>query len=560
MELNRRDFLKGALVAGAAAASASMVACSPAGDGNASAAPDAGGVQYPDGLTAQDFEVSAAEITPITEFSEEKTYDVVVVGAGTGGVPAALSALEEGATVALLQKESKAIAQGGTCSGVLLDESDEQGIANYLQGYLEDCRWRADRGLAETYCKYSGESIRWLQVRSAEAGFPPYNVRPTAVTTYDDGSKCSRRSIMFGPKPYNNGTMIEHLADYAAEQGVEIFYSTPGVQLITDESGAVTGIVGKQGNSYIKFNATKGVILSTGDYQNNQSLVERYCPDVKEFDRKQVNKTGDGILMSMAVGAGFVPVGHSHMMHDFDSGPMYNEPFLNVNENGERFMNEDCVFEEINCVLRNQPKPGWYSQIFDDDYFETVTEWGGKPTEKEKMKPYMPDVEMDRSAESGANVIEGLIDTYCCDTLDELAEKLGIPADALKKSVERYNELCDAGFDADFGKAQKYLKKIDKAPFWGIHKHVRVSALCAGVTVNENYQALNKEGAVIPNLWVTGFSAGQLCGSPDWSMYQGGMSAGHCIMTGRICGIQAATGGKLEASKPVTEEDVLAIA
>ena len=153
MELNRRDFLKGALVAGAAAASASMVACSPAGDGNASAAPDAGGVQYPDGLTAQDFEVSAAEITPITEFSEEKTYDVVVVGAGTGGVPAALSALEEGATVALLQKESKAIAQGGTCSGVLLDESDEQGIANYLQGYLEDCRWRADRGLAETYCK-----------------------------------------------------------------------------------------------------------------------------------------------------------------------------------------------------------------------------------------------------------------------------------------------------------------------------------------------------------------------------------------------------------------------
>ena len=103
------------------------------------------------------------------------------------------------------------------------------------------------------------------------------------------------------------------------------------------------------------------------------------------------------------------------------------------------------------------------------------------------------------------------------------------------------------------------MKKIEKAPFWGIHKHVRVSALCAGVTVNENYQALNKNGDVIPNLWVTGFSAGQLCGSPDWSMYQGGMSAGHCIMTGRICGIQAATGGKLEASKPITEEDVLAI-
>ena len=202
------------------------------------------------------------------------------------------------------------------------------------------------------------------------------------------------------------------------------------------------------------------------------------------------------------------------MMHDFDSGPMFDEPFLFVNEDGERFMNEDCVFEEVNCVLRNQPKPGWYSQIFDDDYVEQVTEWGGKPTDKEKIQVYMPDVKMDRSAESGANVIESLIGTYCCDTLDELAAKLEIPADALKKSVARYNEMVDAGFDADFGKQAKYLKKIEKAPFWGIHKHVRVSALCAGVTVNENYQALRTDGEVIPNLWVTGFSAGQLCGSP----------------------------------------------
>ncbi|WP_251178366.1 FAD-dependent oxidoreductase [Adlercreutzia agrestimuris] len=559
MELNRRDFLKGALTVGALGAGAGLVGCStPAATDNTEIA-ETGSTVYPAGLQESDFAESPVEIEPITEFSEEKTYDVVVVGAGTGGVPAALSALEEGATVAVLQKESKPISQGGTCSGVLLDESDEQGVMNYIQGFMEDCGWRADRKLAETYAKYSGEAIRWTQVRTAEAGFPPYTVRPTAVAEYEDGSKCSRRSIVFGPKPYNNGTMIEHLADFAAEKGAEFFYSTPGVQLVTDDSGAVTGVIGKSGNDYIKFNATKGVILSTGDYQNNQSLVERYCPDVKEFDRKQVNKTGDGILMSMAVGAGFVPVGHSHMLHDFDSGPMFGEPFMTVNENGERFMNEDCIFEEINCVLRNQPKPGWYSQIFDDNYVEQVEGWGGKPTDKEKIQVYMPDVEMDRSAESGANVIEGLIDTYCCDTLDELAGKLGIPADTLKKSVERYNEMCDAGFDSDFGKAAKYLQKIEQPPYWGIHKHVRVSALCAGVTVNENYQATTAEGEVIPNLWVTGFSAGQLCGAPDWSMYQGGMSAGHCIMTGRICGIQAATGGKLEASTPITEADVVAI-
>lgn len=282
-------------------------------------------------------------------------------------------------------------------------------------------------------------------MRTAEAGFPPYTVRPTAVTEYEDGSKCARRSIMFGPKPYNNGTMVEHLAELAASKGVEFFYSTPGVQLVTDESGTVTGVIGKSGSSYIKFNATKGVILSTGDYQNNQSLVERYCPDVKEFDRKQSNKTGDGILMSMAVGAGFVPVGHSHMMHDFDSGPMFDEPFLFVNEDGERFMNEDCVFEEVNLRAAQPAETGLVFPDLRRRLRRAGHEWGGKPTDKEKIQVYMPDVKMDRSAESGANVIESLIGTYCCDTLDELAAKLEIPADALKKSVARYNEMVDAG-------------------------------------------------------------------------------------------------------------------
>ncbi len=156
-------------------------------------------------------------------------------------------------------------------------------------------------------------------------------VRPTAVTEYEDGSKCSRRFIMFGPKPYNNGTMIERLADLAAEKGVEFFFSTPGVQLVTDESGAVTGVIGKSEKGYIKFNATKGVVMPTGDYQN----------------------------------------------------------------------------------------------------IAQVEAWGGKPTDKEKIKNYMPDVEIDRSPESGANVIEGPIDTYCCDTLDELAGKLGVILESL---------------------------------------------------------------------------------------------------------------------------------
>lgn len=551
-ELTRRTFLKTAAATGAA----SVAAAGLAGASAAVADEAAAAVEYPAGLIEADFADSPVELAPITDFADEKTYDVVVVGAGTGGVPAALSALEEGATVACLQKESAPISQGGSSTGIIVDKSDPQGVMNHLQGFMEDCHWRADRGLARFYYDHSGETIRWMEVRTMEAGFPPYSFGETTME-YDDGTKCVKRTNRFGPKPYNNDTMIKALAKLAEERGVDFYYSTPGVQLVQDESGAVTGVVGKDADgNYIKFNATRGVVLSTGDYQNNMSLVERYCPDVKDFDRKQMGKTGDGILMTMAIGAGLVPVGHAHMMHDFDSGPMFNEPFLMVNEDGERFLNEDCCFEQVNCELRNQPRPGWYSQIFDANYVDQATAWGGKPVAPEALEVYMPEVEMDRSAESGNNVIEVLIDTHKADTLDELAEKLGIPADALKASVERYNELVDAGFDDDFGKRPQYLAKIDTPPFYGIHKHIRISALCAGMTVNENYQVTKADGTPIPNLWATGFGAGQLCGLPDWSMYTTGMSCGHCMTSGRYCGIQAATGGNLEPSKPISDEDV----
>lgn len=548
-QLTRRNFLKATAATSVAAGALASVAIAD------EAAP---AVEYPAGLIEADFADSPVELAPITDFADEKTYDVVVVGAGTGGVPAALSALEEGATVACLQKESAPVSQGGSSTGIIVDKSDPQGVMNHMQGFMEDCHWRADRGLARFYYDHSGETIRWMEVRTMEAGFPPYSFGET-VMEYDDGTKCVKRTNRFGPKPYNNDTMIKALAKLAEERGVDFYYSTPGVQLITDESGAVTGVVGKDADgNYIKFNATRGVVLSTGDYQNNMSLVERYCPDVKDFDRKQMGKTGDGILMTMAIGAGFVPVGHAHMMHDFDSGPMFNEPFLMVNENGERFLNEDCCFEQVNCELRNQPRPGWYSQIFDANYVDQATAWGGKPVSPEALEVYMPEIEMDRSVESGNNVIEVLLDTHRADTLEELAEMLGIPADALVASVERYNEIVDAGFDEDFGKQPKYLAKIDTPPYYGIHKHIRISALCAGMTVNENYQVTKADGTPIPNLWASGFGAGQLCGLPDWSMYTTGMSCGHCMTSGRYCGIQAATGGNLEPSKPITDDDVAA--
>ncbi len=498
---------------------------------------------------ADDFKNSVVEIDPITDFADEKTYDIVVVGAGTSGVPAALTALEEGASVACLQKEDKAISQGGSSTGIVLDASTELGLQQFKQAYREKCSWRLNHDLLDTWVNHSGETILWMNERTTAAGYPPYLAASEEVTYENDDSKILKITNRFGPKPENNGNMILKLADYAQQQGVEMFYSTPGVQLIADESGAVTGVVGKSKEGYIKFNANKAVILATGDYQNNTSMVEKFSPDLAGFERKQTNKTGDGILMSMLVGGHLVPVNHSRQMHDIDSGPMTDEPFLAVDENGERFMNEQIAMDHWNAEIRFHESPGNFCQIFDSNYVDQVTAWGGRPTSKEEIENFIPGL-----LDEPKNVIPSLIDTHRCDTLDELAEELGIPADNLKKSVERYNELVESGVDTDFGKEAKYLAPISEAPFYGIHKHIRITAICGGIAVDGNYQVVDDNNQPIPGLYAVGFGAGDLCGAVDWSTYVTGMSNGSCMNSGRIAALHAVK-GTLEPTNPVKWDD-----
>ncbi len=545
--MDRRSFLKGGLAAGAVAAlGASVVGCAPAPKDMAATGETAGGVACPAGATLADFEDSAAVLEPITDIVEEKTYDIVVVGAGTSGLPAVLTALEEGATVACLQKESQAISQGNGSSGVILDETTELGLLRWIQGYREACSFRVNLDLVEFFARHSGETAMWMARMGKEAGYPPYESTLIRTETAD-GSYVTTMRNAFGVKPENNGNLIRTLADYAAGKGAEFFYSTPGVQLVKD-GDRVTAVIGDGPDGYIKFNANKAVILATGDYQNNDSMLGRLAPDLVRFAKKQQNKTGDGILMAMAAGGKLTAVGHSKQMHDMDAAPMPMAaiPFLAVNEQGERFMNEEVPMHYWESTLRFQKAedPGKFCRIFDNTYFETAQEWGFSPVPPKGMEKYIPG-----SVENPEGVMPDLIDTHRCDTLDELAGELGIPADALKKSVERYNQLCEGEFDEDFGKQKKYMKPIVEPPFWGIHQWIRLTAMGGGVEVDGNYQVVDQDGAPIPGLYAVGFGAGDICGDIDWSLYLGGMSCGSCMTSGRYATIHALT-GDLVPSKP----------
>jgi len=531
------------------------------------------------GITDAEIEDSVCEFGEITPESV-LDYEIVVVGAGAAGVPAAGWAAELGAKTALLQKSSTVVSQGNCGSAIIKSRSTEAGIAKWIHHTNSLCDWRSDTKQLKAYAEHSEEAMMWFLNRAGLTKETEYGdgskvdsntesskllndgdrlcaFRSTSgdftgvwkdrLTTYDYGDDhCYFWAPWIGPKPLNAGNALQNALDriMASHDNLETYYSTPAVQLVT-EVGRVTGVIAKnKDGKYIRFNASKAVILATGDYTNNAAMVDHWCPDIAEFDKKQFGKTGDGHLLALSAGAEMEPPGHTKMMHDFDSALMFEEPFLFLNMNGERFTNEYTGFVYMGNLLKYQPSfkgknldadhkdgsKGWYCAIYDSDY----TSWNRDEFVDGMVPPQVMEKFIPGAVEDPKGVFKNLIDLHRCDTLEELADELGIPYDKMKASIDRYNELCDRKCDTDFGKPAKYMHKIEKAPFWGARKHIRVSAGVSGVITNENAQALKSDGTPVPGLYCAGNLGGPFYGGADYPFHQTGLSLGRCYTFGMI--------------------------
>ena len=465
------------------------------------------------------------------------TFDVLVVGAGASGVPAALAAAENGATVAVIQKHPMPVSQGNTGSGIDLETSEKAGIEALIAKLMNDNNHRCNPALLRQWAYNSGEAVRWVIDRAKQGGSPVVDQGsgPQFAIRKVNGYTVNYVTSFFGPKPYTTGDGMRHMAKTAEKAGVQFFFNMPASQLVQSKSGAVIGVIAKgRDGKYTKFLARKGVILATGDYQNNPAMCNYFIPDIKNLGRKQLDRTGDGFSMAYWAGGVIEPIGHTKMLHDFDAGPasMCDMPFLAVNREGKRFVNECVEMSLLNNYLRDAKNAGHYAQIFDADYMTQAEKWPGKLVPPEGLKNYMPD---DPGPKKG--VFESQVNTHMADTLEELAKKLEIsdPA-AFVATVKRYNEIVASGKDSDFGKPADRLVPVEKAPFYGIHRRVRVSAICSGMLVNENHQALNAEGQPIKGLYLIGNLGGGFYGGVDYPLTVFGMSLGRCYTFGYMAG------------------------
>jgi fumarate reductase flavoprotein subunit len=464
------------------------------------------------------------------------TFDVVVVGAGASGVPAALSAAENGAKVAVIQKHPTPVSQGNTGSGIDLATSEVAGIEALVAKLMADNNHRCNPALLKQWAYNSGEAVKWVIDRSKKAGSPVVDqgTGPQHGIGKVNGYTLNYVTSFFGPKPYTAGDGMRHLAKTAEKAGVKFFFNSPAEQLVMSKTGEVVGVIAKgRDGKYTRFLAKKGVILATGDYQNNKEMCDYFIPDLKHFGRKQMDRTGDGFALAYWAGGVIEPIGHTKMLHDFDAGPasMCDMPFLAVNREGKRFVNETVDMSLFNNYLRDAKNAGHYCQVFDSNYLTQAAKWPGKLVPPEGLKNYMPD---DPSPKKG--VFESLVNTHVADTLEELARKLEVDPTTFVATVKRYNEVVASGKDSDFGKPADRLIPVVKGPFYGIHRRVRVSTICSGMLVNENHQALNADGKPIKGLYAIGNLGGGFYGGVDYPLTVFGLSLGRCYTFGYLTG------------------------
>lgn len=474
------------------------------------------------------------------DIASTKTFDVVVVGAGASGVPAALSAAENGAKVAVLQKQAIVVSQGNTGSGIDLANSDKAGIEALVSRLTNDNNHRCNPALLREWAYNSGEAVSWVIDRAKKGGATVVNqgTKPQHGIKKINGYTMNYVTSYFGPKPYTTGDGMRALAKTAQKAGVKFFFNMPASQLVQEKSGRVIGVIAKgRDGKYHKFMARKGVILSSGDYQNNKEMCNFFIPDLKNFERKQMDRTGDGFAMAYWAGGVIEPIGHTKMLHDFDAGPasMCDMPFLSVNRKGERFVNETVAMSLMNNYLRDAENAGHYSQVFDSNYMTQAADWPGRLVSPEGMKNYMPE---DPSPKKG--VYPSQTNTYVADTLEELAKKLECDPKTFVANVKRYNELCESGKDDDFGKPADKMLPVVKAPFYGIHRRMRISTLCSGMLVNEHHQALDADGQPINGLYVIGNLGGGFYGGVDYPLTVFGLSLGRCYTFGYLTGKRVA--------------------
>lgn len=414
--------------------------------------------------------------------------------------------------------------------------------------------------LVKLWCDKSGEAIDWVGDRLAERNIELWHESgdKNDETRYKHFPIGHSPKLPIDPKTGKHAISLAQVVEqYAAKKGARFDYNTKMVKL-EKKNGRVTGIIAENADgAYVRYNAKKGVIVATGGYAQNWKMMEALLPwNLRIIGRSGAlpGARGDGIRACLWVGAKMDET-HSIMMFDRtairpdqkpgpdtvksgDSGFFWigSQPWLKVNADGKRFMNESGTYENILHADEYQKGHCHYT-LFDANWVKYAQEF--KMHGCSRLFPFEngaePNIPWQVFEEK---MLPGLIAkgyVQKADTIEELARKLGLPPAQLKATVERNNELYRKGEDVDYGKENHRLSALDKAPFYGAKNTGWMLCTMDGIQIDTNMNAIDTEGNPIPGLFVIGNDSGGYFAN-EYPNLATGMACGRTVTFGRLVG------------------------
>ena len=505
----------------------------------------------------------AAPSTPVVPKDAQITIqtEVVIVGAGNAGCAAASSCVDNGNAVIVLEQQNVIHGQGGgigKCNTKFVEQLVEEGklehdtdVELHQNIWIQRCGSRVKESLVTKWFAEGPETGEWLIDKCAEYGVFPVSFRahaPNAMIpeSYDYHMFFSDGSYQFSEQcGYFMATNVLYTDSINAEKHenpATYFFNTKAIQLYVDKNGRVAGVYAVKEGKNILFLASKGVILATGGIHEDEELVAEYCDEnvyrVARCEHGPVGfSTGDGHKMSMQVGAKMQDGPFPLMLHP-QANAMFHGCFPFLNTDGERFMNEGTWVQGKSMnILRQKDSIAW--SIFDKNWahYNTLSletgEGGGMFWDTMGAQIGDPFTDEDLVATVEADIANG--NTIKADTLEELAEKTGIPYAAMKASLDRYNELVAKGVDEDFRKPKVFLYPVEEGPFYAAKVGIALLAIVGGIMVNDELNALDENDEPIPGLYVTGNTSGGLY-AVDYPINMAGNSNGRCVIWGHSLG------------------------
>lgn len=595
MNVTRRNFLSGAALVSAAIAGAGLAGCAPQSAAPAASSSSAGETLGATGAANSTVGFDGTGTLPWLgeapaisddQVEEELTADVVVVGLGAAGVPAARAAAEAGAKVVCLESSShlNSVASDMAIFGGQTQAQWDRGDGfldkkMVVNMHMEECSHHVSQSIISRYYDESGAALDWFVGASKNLYMAPesYAEIPTDAQanymfpymypvpeTYDytkEDLPCYPTSVGFS----SLATVMADNLQAAVDAGAEVRYSTKGVELILNDEGAVAGIYAQAAGSdgYLKITAPS-VILATGDYLGNEDMMKFYAPECVENginilsidldDEGNYTNVGEGHKMGAWAGAA-IEQWHAPMIHHMGGGAgadgrgvIGNNGYLWLNLRGKRFMNEDLPGQQLENQVELQPQRKAY-QFFDASWPEQLAYFpaahGVACIYRDEPLPEYTASGLRINVRTPADIDAAVEEGRClkADTIDELLGMIeGMDVETAKASIERYNELARAGEDTDFFKSPQRLFALENGPFYAAECGCALTlGNLGGLESDEDCHVYNTDRELIPGLYAAGATQGGRF-AVQYPISLKGLSCGMCMVYGKIAGENAAAG------------------